>query len=530
MKSDKIKKYKPVVLIILDGFGVNVDAPESTWKYAKMPTIRSLEANYPFTTLQASGIAVGLPWGEAGNSEVGHLTIGAGRALYHHLPRIISAIEDKTFFQNPAFTGSVDHIKKTGGSLHFVGLFSSGSVHAYAEHLYALLDFAKNNNISKVYLHLFTDGKDAPEKEGQEFFVQFEKLISSKYPFAEIASVIGRFYGMDRDNNWDRVELAYKCLTLGSEKTFTNASAYIGESYQKEILDTNIEPASLLGSTGKITSNDSVIFYNYREDSERELVSALTADNFSEFQRTKLKNLFVVTMTEYDKKFPAQTAFPPLDINWPLARVIAEANLKQLHIAESEKYAHVTYFINGGTEQAFKGEDRILVPSPRAAHFDNVPEMSARIITDAVIDNIEKYDFILVNFANADMVGHTGSFDATVKALEIVDFSIGKIISKVLKMKGAIVVTADHGNAEEKIYSTSGEKRTKHTTNPVPFFMVSNDTKRTEPLGADDIYKNYKHPSGVITDIAPTILALMGINKPAEMMGIDLMPKIIDVQ
>lgn len=528
MKTNIEKKYKPVVLIILDGFGVNVDAPESTWKYAKMPTLHSLEAFYPFMTLQASGIAVGLPWGEAGNSEVGHLTIGAGRALYHHLPRIISAIDDKSFFQNPAFLGAIEHAKKTGGSLHFVGLFSTGSVHAYAEHLYALLDFVKDNGENKTYLHLFTDGKDAPSKEGQEFFMNFEKLLALKYPFAEVSSVMGRFYGMDRDGNWDRVERAYKCLTSGSDKTFVHASIYIDESYKKEIFDTDIEPASLSEGTGRIKSGDSAIFYNYREDSERELVSAFTMDSFAEFQRTKLENLFIVTMTEYDKKFPVQTAFPPLDINWPLARVIAEANLKQLHIAESEKYAHVTYFINGGKEQSFSGEDRILIRSPHTAHFDEIPEMSAQKITDAVIDNIEKYDFILVNFANTDMVGHTGNFNATVKALEVVDFSIGKIISKTLEMNGAVVVTSDHGNAEEKISMTSGEKRTKHTINPVPIFIVTNEMKRTEPFNEDEIRKNYRHTSGVITDIAPTILALMSINKPAEMIGINLIPKTIN--
>lgn len=528
MQTKEIKKYKPVVLIILDGFGVNIDAPESTWKYAKMPTLHSLEANYPFTTLQASGIAVGLPWGEAGNSEVGHLTIGAGRALYHHLPRIISAIDDKSFFQNSAFSGAIDNIKKTGGNLHFVGLFSTGSVHAYAEHLYALLDFAKNSNVEKVYLHLFTDGKDAPEKEGQDFFKQFEELISTKYQFAEIVSVIGRFYSMDRDNNWDRVERAYNCLVKGSEKTFNKASSYIGEAYQKGVFDTNIEPASLSTNDGRIKSGDSVIFYNYREDSERELAAAFMMENFNDFQRTKLDNLFFVTMTEYDKKIPAHVAFPPLDINWPLARVIGEAGLKQLHIAESEKYAHVTYFINGGNEQAFQGEDRILINSPHTAHFDEIPEMSAAKITDAVLENIEKYDFLLVNFANADMVGHTGNFDATVKALEAVDLSIGKIISKTLEINGAVVVTADHGNAEEKVYAASGEKRTKHTINPVPIFIVSNDTKQSATPKEDEIRRRYNHASGVITDIAPTILALMGINKPAEMMGIDLLPKIIN--
>ncbi len=528
MQPTDTKKYKPVVLVILDGFGVNVDAPESTWKYAKLPSLRSLETSYPFTTLQASGIAVGLPWGEPGNSEVGHLTIGAGRALYHHLPRIITAIEDKTFFQNPAFLGACEHIKKTNGALHIAGLFSSGSVHAYADHLYSLLDLAAEQQVTNVFLHLFTDGKDAPPKEDEEFVKQLEERLAVKYPFAHIASVMGRFYGMDRDGNWDRVERAYRCMTEGLGNTFTVASSYISEAYQKEMTDTNIEPASLGAGTGRIKSGDAVIFYNYREDSERELVSAFVMDHFTDFPRTKLDNLCFVTMTEYDKKFPAIVAFPPLDINWPLARAIGEAGLKQLHIAETEKYAHVTYFVNGGREEAFPGEDRSLVHSPHTAHFDEVPEMSAAQVTEAVLENLGKYDFILVNLANADMVGHTGNFQATVKALETVDFSMGRIIAKVLELKGAVVVTADHGNAEEKIYAVSGEKRTKHTINPVPFFVIAEDLKHATPLTENEIYQHYRKTMGVITDVAPTVLSLMGLHQPAEMTGINLLPKIKD--
>lgn len=514
--------------MILDGFGVNVDAPESTWRYAKLPTIRSLEALYPFATLQASGIAVGLPWGEAGNSEVGHLTIGAGRALYHHLPRIISAIDDKTFFQNPAFLGALEHIKKTGGNLHAVGLFSSGSVHSYADHLYALLDFGSQNSLPAMYLHLFTDGKDAPPKEGSLFFKQLEERIFVRYPFVHIASVMGRFFSMDRDNNWDRIGQAYRCLIGESGDTFDTASSYIETMYQKDVTDTNVEPGFLRGGSGNIKDGDAVIFFNYREDSERELASAFVCDTCDDFPRTKLQNLFFVTMTEYDKKIAAHVAFPPLDINWPLARAIGEAGLKQLHIAETEKYAHVTYFLNGGREQAFPGEDRVMIHSPHTAHFDEVPEMSAAKITDAVLENLGKYDFILVNFANADMVGHTGNFDATVKALEAVDLSAGKIIGKVLELNGAVVVTADHGNAEEKIYAASGEKRTKHTINPVPVFIVANDFRRAAQLDEDASKKIYRKTIGVITDVAPTILGLLGVHKPAEMSGIDLLPKMKD--
>ncbi len=523
------KKYKPVVLVILDGVGVNVDSPRSTWKEAKLPTLQLLAEYFPFTTLQASGIAVGLPWGEPGNSEVGHLTIGAGRALYHHLPRIISAIEDKTFFQNPAFVGAVEHIQKTGGKLHVMGLFSSGSVHAYADHLYALLDFAKLQNTSKVYLHLFSDGKDAPPKEGKSFFAQLEERIVQKYPFAKIASVVGRFYAMDRDEHWDRIQKTYQCLTEGVGNVFSGtASAYLESEYKKDLHDGTVEAASRGIGDGRIVSGDAVIFYNYREDSERELTSAFIMDNFQGFARTKLENLYFVTMTEYDKRFSAHVAFPPLDISWPLSRVISEAGLKQLHVAETEKYAHVTYFFNGGREAAYPGEDRILIPSPVTARFDTTPEMSAAGVTDALLENLSKYDFILVNFANGDMVGHTGSFEATVKALETLDFSLGRIIAKILEIGGCAVITADHGNAEEKLYASSGEHRTKHTANPVPLYIAAQDLRRKEALPEQEVERMYRTITGVITDIAPTILGLMGLRKPAEMIGINLLSKIKD--
>ncbi len=371
----KAKKYKLVVLAVLDGFGVNIDNPESTWKYAKMPTFQSFAENFPLTTLQASGIAVGLPWGQEGNSEVGHLTIGAGRALYHHLPRIISSIEDGSFAQNTAFLGASEFIKKSGGSLHLLGLFSSGSVHAYVDHLYALLDFAKKQGIPRVFIHVITDGKDAPPKEARTAVAQLEERLSAQYPFAEIASVVGRFFAMDRDEHWDRVSQAYRSLTDGIGSEFTKASQYIADSYEKGVTDEKLEPGILGAGRGTIQPGDAVIFYNFREDSERELVSAFVLDDFREFERKKLENLFVVTMTEYDKRFPVQVAFPPLDISWPLARVISEVGLAQLHIAETEKYAHVTYFFNGGKEGAFPKEDRILVHSPATPRFDEVPEM-----------------------------------------------------------------------------------------------------------------------------------------------------------
>ncbi len=521
------KRYKPVVLAVLDGFGVNVKDPQSTWKYASMPTLRNLEKFFPFTTLQASGIAVGLPWGEEGNSEVGHLTMGAGRAFYHHLPRIIMSIHDGSFFQNDAFLGAARHAKEYKSNFHIMGLFSSGSVHAYADHLYALLDFCKKENIPHVYVHIITDGKDAPAKESLGFIKQLEERLASRYPFAKIASLFGRVYAMDRDGHWDRIEKAYRCLTEGAGEELGKASDYIAESYEKELTDEFINPGHILSKESLVRDTDAMVVYNFREDSMRELVSSFVSNDFKNFPREKINNLFFVTMTEYEKNFPAHVAFPPLGIKNPLARVLSESNLRQLHIAETEKYAHVTYFFNGGYEAPFKGEDRILIPSPPTAHFDETPEMSAEQVADTVISNLSKYDFILVNFSNADMVGHTGNFQATVRALEVLDFSLGKIVSKVLETGGALVITADHGNAEEKIYPISGEKRTKHTANPVPFFVIANDLKNENPKTEKEILSCYKEVTGVLTDVAPTILALLDIPKPYEMTGANILPKII---
>ena len=521
-----VKRYKPVVLLILDGFGIST-TPNSTWKYAEMPTFHELEKFFPFTTLQASGTATGLPWGEEGNSEVGHLTIGAGRPIFHHLPRIIMSIHDGSFFTNKAFLDAAKSAKASGGKLHIAGLFSSGSVHAYVEHLYALLELAGKEGLKKVYLHLFTDGRDAPEKEDLKFIRQLEDRIQNLYPYAKIGSISGRDFAMDRDENWDRLEKTYKCMTGSCPNEFSEASKYITESYEKDVFDEFIEPAMLKGGEGKISSGDSVIFFNFREDSMRELVSSFVSDGFSGFSRDKLSDIFTVTMTEYDSKLPARVSFPTLDVPCPLSRVISEAGLSQLHIAETEKYAHVTYFFNGGKETPYKGENRILVPSQKTPKFDLVPEMSVAKITEEVLKGLVKYDFILANFANGDMVGHTGNFDATVKAIETLDGAIAKIYPEVLKMDGALIVTADHGNAEEKIYVSSGEKRTKHTANPVPFYIICNDVKNKEPRSESEIATRYGEVRGVLSDIAPSVLSLLALPKNEEMSGIDLLPKIL---
>jgi len=522
--------FKPVVLVVFDGFGVNTLPGESPLQMAKKPNLDEIHQYYPFTTLQASGLAVGLPWGEEGNSEVGHLTMGSGRVIYHHLPRIIVAIQDGTFFENQAFLDAVNHVKESKGTLHVMGLFSTGSVHAYVDHLYALLDLAKREGIEKVALHLYGDGRDSPTRELKTFLPQFEERIASQYPQAFIASLIGRHFSMDREDRWELTKQAYDCLTGKQGTSFENPRKYVEDSYTAGVTDEFLVPAWKVDATGapvgRIKDGDALIFFNFREDSERQMAHAFADINFDKFERTKLQNFFLVTMTEYERNMPAHVAFPPLDIEWPLARVISYAGKTQFHTAETEKYAHVTYFFNGGKEQAFDGEERKLVPSFKVP-FDQKPDMSANEITEGLLPAIEKYDFCLVNFANADMVGHTGNFDATVKAIETLDICLGKIKEKVLAMGGVLVITADHGNAEEKRYRITGEPRTKHSSNPVPFYLVANQFRRQNPRSEQDVRDTLSRVEGVLSDVAPTVLDLMGLAVPAEMTGINLLPRLL---
>ncbi len=470
--------YKPVVLIVLDGFGIDVSAAHSPWQAAKHPTFSEIERFWPFTSLQASGIAVGLPWGEEGNSEVGHLTMGGGRIIYNHLPRIINAIQDESFFKNEAFLKAIKQVKEKNSNLHLMGLFSSGSVHAYEEHVLALLELAKKNGLQKVYLHIFTDGRDAPVHEAADFINELSQELTVNYPMVKIASLIGRRYAMDRDNSWERIEKTYRLLTEGLGKPFSDPVLYLKNQYHEGFEDAIIEPAFVEDSGSRIKNGDAVIFWNYREDSARELTRSFLDKDFDKFKREYLTDLVFVTMTEYDRHFSALTAFSPLDVKWPLAAILSQAGFKQLHLAETEKYAHVTYFFNGGAENPFDNEDRLLIPSPSGGRFEHTPEMSAQKITETIIENLSNYDFILANYANADMVGHTGDFDACTKAIEVLDSSIGQLIPPITEMGGILITTSDHGNVEEKLYKLTGEKRTKHSTNPVPFYLISKNLKR----------------------------------------------------
>lgn len=514
-----------VLLIILDGLGVPSSKDSTFWE-AKRGNFEYLEKFFPFTTLQASGIAVGLSWGEEGNSEVGHLTLGAGKTLYHHLPRITVSIQDKTFFENKAFKKASEHVKKTAGALHLMGLFSSGSVHAYPDHLYALLEFAKRENLPRVYLHLFTDGRDAPPKEAGTFLKEFGERLSKLYPFAKIASVIGRDFAMDRDGDWAKIEKTHSLLTKGEGNLFGSSVEYLEAQYEKGITDEFVEPAWDEKTQTRIKTGDAVIFFNFREDSARELTQAFVETGFDKFPREKLENLVFVTMTEYQKNLPVEAAFEPLDVSWPLARILSEQGLSQLHVAETDKYAHVTYFFDGGKENPYPGEERILVPSLPGSRYEKSPAMSASQVTQSVLGNLGNYDFILVNFANADLVGHTGDFDATVRALEVLDEEVGKIVEKVLEADGIAIITADHGNAEEKRHRLTGERSTKHTANPVPFFLIGEKFKRKKPRSPEEISKLYQEVGGVLSDVAPTVLELLNLAQPSEMTGVSLMERL----
>ena len=529
-----MKTYKPVVLVVLDGLGINTEQRENPYTMAKKPTFDELEQWYPFAALQASGLAVGLPWGEPGNSEVGHLTMGSGRIVYQHLPRIVTAIQDGSFFANPAFKKAADYVKNNPATagLHLMGLFSSGSVHAYVDHLYALLEFAKRAQIPRVFLHLFTDGRDAPKKEAGTFLPQLKERLEKKYPNAIIASLIGRAFAMDRDERWEQIQKTYACLTDAEGNSFHDPLDYLKKSYEEKKTDEFIEPAFLADEKGtplgRVRAGDAIIFFNFREDSARELTRAFVDPAFDAFPRELAQNLLFTTMTQYDSRLPTETAFPPLEIAWPLARILSYHNKKQLHVAETEKYAHVTYFFNGGKEEPFEGEKRVLIPSPKTMRYEESPEMKAREITKNVVEGLSRFDFMLVNFANADMVGHTGNVDATVKAIEVLDQSLAAMKEAIKKTEGVMIVTADHGNAEEKRERVTGALRPKHNLNPVPFLLVADTLRRNSPRTPEEIKKISNDPVGTLADIAPTLLTLMNLPVPAEMTGVNLLPKILE--
>src|SRR3989344_469748 len=433
MNADRQK----VILVVLDGWGIAQPSKGNAITQAKTPAINSLEKEYFATTLQASGIAVGLPWGREGNSEVGHLNLGAGRIIYQYLPRIVSAIRDGSFFSNKAFVHAVKFVKRNNSTLHIMGLFSSGSVHSYADHLYGLLDMMKQQKVENVVLHIFTDGKDASPTEAVTFLKGLQELLK-KEGSGKIGTVMGRAYAMDRNGNWSYTQKAYEAIVNGKGETAEDPVEYIKRSYQKGKTDFYVEPAIMVENgnpVGLVKENDALIFFNFREDSARQLTQAfvLPDEEFSDFPRNKIQGLFFVAMTKYQENLPVEVAFPPPEVKNPLAKVLSDSGLKQLHISEKEKYAHVTYFFNGENEIAYPGEERILIPSTSAQEYETAPEMQAYNITQRVIENMPNFDFILINYANADMLAHTGNIQATIKNIEALDANIFSLVETAKK-------------------------------------------------------------------------------------------------
>lgn len=509
---------KPTVLMILDGYGLNDKVEANAVAEANTPVMDKLMAECPFVKGNASGLAVGLPDGQMGNSEVGHLNMGAGRIVYQELTRITKEIEDGDFFKNEALLTAVENAKKNDSALHLYGLLSDGGVHSHNTHLYGLLELAKRHDLKKVYVHCFLDGRDTPPASGKDFIKALRDEMK-KIGVGEIATVMGRYYAMDRDNRWDRVELAYKALTKGEGIEADCPVCAVNNSYKEEVYDKFVKP-SVVMKDGKpvatIQDKDSIIFFNFRPDRAREITRAFCADEFTGFPREKKLDLTYVCFTEYDVTIPNKiVAFHKVTLNNTFGEYLAANGKTQARIAETEKYAHVTFFFNGGVEEPNKGEDRILVKSPKVATYDLQPEMSAYEVCDKLCEAIKsnKYDVIIINFANPDMVGHTGVESAAIKAVEAVDECVGRAVEALKSVDGQMFICADHGNAEQlKDYET-GAPFTAHTTNPVPFILVN----------ADPAYK--LREGGCLADIIPTLLELMGMEQPAEMTGKSLLVK-----
>ena len=505
---------KPVALIILDGFGYLPTDRGNAVKHANTPVFDSIFQNYSHTLIGASGEDVGLPDGQMGNSEVGHLNIGAGRIVYQELTRITKEIREGSLFTNLALLEAMENAKKEGRALHLMGLLSDGGVHSHNSHIEGLLLMAKQQGVKDVYVHAFMDGRDTPPQSGKDYIVQLENFMET-HGIGKILTVSGRYYAMDRDKRWDRVKLAYDAIVKADAPKADSALSCIEASYHENVTDEFVLPTVIGEGLTTLSAHDSVIFFNFRPDRARELTRAIVDRDFDGFEREYFETTYV-TMTQYDKTMPnVIVAYTPQTLDNTLGEYIASKGKTQLRIAETEKYAHVTFFFNGGREEAYANEERILVPSPKVATYDLKPEMSAYEVTDMLINDLETNpkDLIVLNFANPDMVGHTGVFEAAVKAVETVDICLGKVLDKIKSLGGVAFITADHGNAEQ-MFDDLGGPFTAHTTNKVPFVMV------------DDVNKNIKlRDGGRLCDFAPTILEVMGLEKPEEMTGISLLIK-----
>lgn len=509
---------KPTVLMILDGYGLNKETKGNAVAEAKTPVMEKLMAECPFVEGNASGMAVGLPEGQMGNSEVGHLNMGAGRIVYQELTRITKEIKDGTFFENPALLKAVENCKRNDSALHMFGLLSDGGVHSHITHLYGLLELAKRNGLSRVYVHCFLDGRDTPPSSGKDYALDLEAEMK-KIGVGRIASVMGRYYAMDRDNNYDRVKLAYDALTKGEGLTAASGPAGIQESYDRGETDEFVKPTVVTENDkplAMIQDKDSVVFFNFRPDRAREITRSFCDDDFKGFERKRLELTFVC-FSDYDPTIPnKEVAFHKISITNTFGEWLAAHHMKQARIAETEKYAHVTFFFNGGVETPNEGEDRILVNSPKeVATYDLKPQMSAYEVCDKLVEAIksDRYDVIIINFANPDMVGHTGVEAAAIKAVEVVDECVGKAVAAIKEVNGQMFICADHGNAEQLVDYETGAPFTAHTTNPVPFIIVNADPAYTLREG------------GCLADIIPTMIEMMGMEQPAEMTGKSLLLK-----
>jgi len=529
-----LKPYKKIILLILDGFGISTKTKGNAISAANPENLNQLLNNFPAVSLQASGPLVGLPWGEMGNSEVGHLNIGAGRIVDQDLPRITSSIQSGDFFKNPVFLKACEHVKKNKSKLHLLGMISSGGVHSYDEHLYALLGLAAEQGIKDVYIHMITDGRDNGEKSALKDLDKLHDRIK-KIGVGRVATVAGRFYAMDRGGHWDQTEMEYQAIVNAVGETSFSALECVATNYAKGIYDEMIKPTVILNEENKplakVEENDAVIFFNFRQDRAIQLTTAFVLPermNIAQ-KHEKIKNLFFATMTSYMENLPVEVAFGPIEIKNDLAMIISKAGMTQFHAAESEKFAHVTSFFNGGKMDPLPGEERVIISSPdNLNNYSDHPEMSVQKLADVVIDKIlhTETNFFVVNFANADMVGHTGNLLSTIAAVKAMDEQFKRLADAVLSANGCLVITADHGNAEEKINIQTGAINKDHTTAPVPLIVISNELKRSKPVkfGYDNLASLM--PEGALSDIAPTILELFGMKKPVEMTGVSLLPVI----
>jgi len=506
-------KDKQYVLMVLDGVGINEDEQGNAVKLANTPNLDKLFARYPNNKLKTSGLSVGLPEGQMGNSEVGHMSIGAGRVIYQDLTLISEKIKSGEFFKNKVLLDAMNHVKEKQSKLHIFGLLSDGGVHSHLEHIYALLELAKREGLTKVYIHTFMDGRDTAPTSGVEYMRALENKCK-ELEIGKVATICGRYYAMDRDKRWDRVEEAYNAMTIGEGKHFRTTERAIENSYESQVFDEFIKPIVIVDDEekpiGLVESNDAVIFANFRPDRAREISHAFKDTTFTGFTRKtgKLTNLMYVGMTEYEETLDAvKVAFRKEEIKETLGEFLAKRGYTQLRIAETEKYAHVTFFFNGGEEKEFNGESRILVPSPKVATYDLKPEMSVYEVTDKLVEQMDKkvHDVIIVNFANGDMVGHTGNLEAAIKAMEAVDECVGKVMDKLVSLGGEAIIIADHGNCEQMIDLNTGEPITSHSTFDVPVIIVSDRVKEVV--------------SGALTDVSPTLIDMMGLTKPKEMTG-----------